>query len=319
LQEVSKSKVFLEAAGQSLVKVGTGVVNVVAEPTETAKGVGSGVKRFGVNLGRRAKRTAESVTADDPKPEDEAADKGGTTDAAAGAAKSVLGVNAAMRRWAQKVGADPYTTNPVLRKALDGIAQVDVAGGLATKIVVPIPGVVSTTASVGGLVWGKDPEELRKINEARARELKAPEEGTKAFFRNKALTLTSQTRLIAALHAVRVPGCGDYVASAAEAQHEREALFFVESAEMLQKLHETKKVASVLTDSRTLVAKLASGEAVALLPVDWVRQTAAASAALREMGERAKAELGATSLRIALTGKLTERADREIKTLGWIR
>lgn len=86
------------------------------------------------------------------------------------AANSVLGVNAAVRRWAQKVGADPYTTNAVLRKALEDIAKVDAAGSIATKVAVPIPGVVGMTASVGNLVWGKDPEEVRKINEAGLRE-----------------------------------------------------------------------------------------------------------------------------------------------------
>ena len=39
---------------------------------------------------------------------------------------------------------------------------------IATKVALPIPKVVGMTATVGGLVWGKDPEELRKINEQRA-------------------------------------------------------------------------------------------------------------------------------------------------------
>ena len=46
---------------------------------------------------------------------------------------------------------------------------------IVTKVVVPIPAVVSTTATVGNLVWSKDPEELSKMNEARLRALGAPE------------------------------------------------------------------------------------------------------------------------------------------------
>ena len=316
LHDVSKTEVFAKAAGQSVVNVGTGVAHAVSSPVDTAKGIGGGVKRVGVNLGRRTKRAAEDVTEDD-EPEGEEA--GGATDAAAGAAKSVVGINGAMRRWAKKVGADPYTTNPVLREALEGVAKVDVAGGLAAKIVVPIPAVVGTTAQVGDLVWGKDPEELRKLNEQRAKEIGASADGATAFFHSHLFTLTTQTRIIAALHAVRVPGVGDYLASAAGASSVREALFFVESAEMLQEQHKASRVASVLTDSRALVAKLPSGTAIALLPLDWLRSTATAADELKEMGARAKAELGATSLRLKLTGKMSERAARDYAALGWTR
>ncbi len=314
LLAVSKTEVFVKAMGESLAAVGSGVVNAVTDPVATAKGIGSGVKRLGINLGRRTRRAVDGVTADEKPAGSESADSG---NAAAGVAKGLLGVTGAMRRWAQKVGADPYTTNPVLQKALEDVAKVDAAGGLATKIVVPIPMVVGTTAKVGDLVWAKDPEELRKLNEDRARELGASEVAVKGLFRSRVFTLTLQTRLIAALHAVKVPGCGDYVASAAEASDEREAVFFTESAELLQTHHAATRVASVLTDSRALVAKMPSGEAIALLPLDWVRATAAAGAELAQMGARAREELGATSLRLHATGRVTERAAQEYAALGW--
>ena len=317
LNEVSKTEVFVKAAGASVVKAGTGVANAVSSPVDTAKGIGGGIKRVGVNLGRRTQRAAEDVTADQPASAE--AEAGGASDAAAGAAKSVVGINGAMRRWAKKVGADPYTTNPALREALEGVAKVDVAGGLAAKIAVPIPPVVGTTAQVGDLVWGRDPEELRKLNEQRAREIGASADGAKAFFRSPAYTLTMQTRILAALHAVRVPGVGDYLASAAEADGPRAALFFVESAEMLQAQHTASPVAAVLTDSRALVAKLPAGEVMALLPLDWVRSSAATVGTLQEIGARAKAELGATSLRLKLTGRLSERAVKDFAALGWTR
>ena len=209
--------------------MGKGVANVVTAPTETAKGLGSGVKRFGVNLGRQSKRVYDSTTGDDPA---EASKQGGN--AAVSAGKTVLGVNRAARRWAQKLGVDPYTTNPVLRKALDDIGEIDAAGSIATKVVLPIPGVVGMTATASGLVWGKDPEELRKLNEQRLKELGVPDEVAKKLVVNSAVTLTHQTRLVAALYAVRVRGAADRVAAAADSRGEREALFHVESAELLQ-------------------------------------------------------------------------------------
>lgn len=316
LQDVSKAGVFARAAGESVVKVGTGVVHAVTDPVATVKGIGGGVKRFGVNLGRRTKRAVERLTADDTTTS--ASEPSGPGATAAHAAKSLIGINRARRRWAQRVGADPYTTNPVLRDALERIAGVDVAGGIAAKLAVPIPPLVDTTADVGSLVWGRDPEELRKLNEARVREIGASEDGAKAFFRNRAFTLTLQTRIIAALRVVNVPGCGDYLASAAEADNPREALFFVESAEMLQQQHEASSVAVVvLSDSRALVAKLPAGEALALLPLDWVRQSAETTVEFRELARRAREELGATSLRLRVSGRLSPAAADTLTRAGW--
>jgi hypothetical protein len=233
------------------------------------------------------------------------------------AAMSVLGVSSAMRRWARKVGVDPYTTNVVLRKALEDIARVDAAGSIATKVVVPIPAVVGMTSTVGDLVWGKDPEEVRKINEEGLRKLAVPEAVAKTLFGSRWYTLTYQTRLVTALHAVNVTGAADYVRTAADAKSGREALFFVESAEMLQQWHARERVVGVLTDSRALVAKGPGGRARALLPLDWISWTNATHTVLREMGARARQDLGATRLEIVMTGRASERALREFAKLGW--
>lgn len=319
LEDLSKAGVFARSAGESLVKVGTGVVNAVTDPVETAKGIGGGVKRFGVNLGRRTKRAVQRMTDDSPG----GADGGTATSArvggaAASAAKSLIGINGARRRWARRVGADPYSTNPVLRDALERIAAVDAAGGIATSIAVPIPLVVGTTAKVGDLVWGTDPEELRKLNESRARDIGATTDDANTFFRNRAFTLTMQTRLVGALAAVGVPGAGDYLASAAEAGDEREALFFVESAELLQREHETAAVTRVLTDSRAIVAQRGH-EGVVLLPFDWLRAAETTGAEFTELAARAKAELGASTLRVVVSGTVTDAATAVLAAAGWRR
>ncbi len=315
LEELSRVGVFARSAGESLVRVGTGVVDAVTAPVETAKGIGSGVKRFGVNLGRRTKRAVQRMT--DDRPSDANDDGSRVGGAAASAAKSLIGINGARRRWARRVGADPYTTNPVLKAELERVATIDAAGGIATSIAIPIPPIIGTTADIGNLVWGTDPEELRKLNETRAREIGASSDGASAFFRNRAFTLTMQTRLVGALATVKVPGTGDYLASAAEAADEREALFFVESAEMLQQEHETSPVASVLTDSRALVARRASGETLVVLPLDWIRVSDTLTVEFRELARRAKDELGATTLRLRVGGTVTEAAAAALASVGW--
>jgi len=313
LDEVSKTEVFLRSAGTSVVNVGRGVAAAVTSPVDTARGVGSGVKRLGVNLGRMTRRTVDSATSEDPAEESA---QGGN--AAAGAAKGVLGVSRAARRWAQKVGVDPYSTNMVLRKALDDFGKVDAAGSIATKVILPIPGVVGMTATVSDLVWAKDPEELRKLNEERLRDLGVPGGTAQRLFRNSAMTLSYETRLIAALHALKLPGAADRVAAAAESRHEREALFHVESAELLQQRHAKTPFTGLLTESLATVAVTADRRAVVLLPIDWLRWTETAESTLRDIDARTRKELKATGLLIVLTGKASSLAAREIAARGWV-
>jgi hypothetical protein len=277
--------------------------------------MGGGLKRFGTNLGHKAKRASDEATADTKGGGEEGSEKS----AAGGVASSVLGVSGAARKWAQKVGADPYgySTNPVLRKALSDIGKIDAAGSIAAKVAVPIPPVVSTTSSVGNLVWSKDPEALLKQNEAQFRALGVSGDVIKQLYLSRGFTLTLHTRLATALSAVKAKGSADYAAAAAEADTEREALFFVESVELLRHLHAKASVAAILTDSRALVAKTQDGRGVALVPVDGIYWNEAGAEAVREAGARAKKELGATRLELHLTGRVSEVAKREVAALGW--
>jgi hypothetical protein len=312
LNDVSKTDVFIEAGGRSLVSLGEGVAAVATDPGGTAQGLGKGIKRFGVNLGRRTQRVAENITGDEDSEEEES-----TGETAANVATAVLGVNQAARLWAQKLQVDPYSRNPMLQSALLEVAKIDAAGAIATKVVVPIPRVVSTTSTVGGLVWGQDPEAVRKANETGLMALGVSEEVADAFLSNDAFTLTEQTRFVAALQGVKaIIGLADYVASASEAVTPREGLFFVESVEMLQRQHGAGAVTSVLGDSRAMVA-LSGNRAIALLPLDYLSWTEPVAQAVAEIVERAKNELGASDLEMQLTGQASRRARSELQELGW--
>jgi hypothetical protein len=321
LAEVSKSEVFMKAAGNSVLNVGKGVASVVKDPEATAKGIGGGLKRFGTNLGRKAKRAADSTVdaakgSDEPQTGEEKSTSAKAADAGTGAARSVFGVNSAMRRWAQKLRVDPYTSNEVLKKALMDVAEIDAAGGIAAKVVVPIPTVVGATANVGDLVWGKDPEELRKMNEQHVAELGTDKKASAEFFKNKAFTPSYSTRLIGALHKVKAPGCGAYVDTAEEAENERQVVFFTESAELLGRFHAQSPVTAILPDSKAVVAKTKDGRGVILLALDYVRWTEAFEKNLKEIQGRAKPELGVPVVELRMTGRASARAKEAMKPLG---
>ena len=165
-------------------------------------------------------------------------------------------------------------------------------------------------------MWSKDPEALRKLNEDRVRALGVSEKAASVFFRNGWYTLTLQTRIVAALDAVKKPGCASYLESAADADNEREALFFVESAEMLQRHHAKAPVDKLLTDSRAIVAAAGRG-AILLAPLDLVRSTTAVRTALGEIAGRARQELGASTLTLQISGTVSDRVRQDATRIGW--
>ena len=319
LAGVTTTDVFVQAAGDTMVTIGKSAYSAVSSPVETAKGVGEGIKRFGVNLGRKAKRVTGNVYEGATAEPKEGGPSTSAKAAAAGesAANAVFGVNTSMRKWAYKVGADPYTLNPVLRDALESVARVDAAGTIATKIVVPVPTVVTTAGTVGDLVWKQDPEEVIKLNEKRAAAFGADKKAATALYNTKPFTLTYQTAFIEALHDVKPKGAADYLLTATESETEREALFFTESAVMLKQFHATNPVTAMLTDSRAMVARVSDGRAVVLLPVDWVRWTAAFEKAAREVETRARTELGATRMELQITGRISPVAKEALAAMGW--
>ena len=158
---------------------------------------------------------------------------------------------------------------------------------------------------------------MRKINEQRLKELGVAGDTAKRLFLNSAMTLSYETRLIAALHVLKLPGSADRVAAAAASRHEREALFHVESAELVQQRHAKTPFTVLLSDSLATVAATADHKAVLLLPLDWVRWTSAADSTVREIASRARQELKATNFVIMLTGKASARAAKELAALGW--
>ena len=276
LNEVNEAQVLGEAAVQSMEDVGTSLVTAATQPKETAQGIGSGVKRLFGRVGRTGRRVGERVQASSDE------DKGGggattsstakkTGKAAGTVGKSLLGISKAERRWAQKLGVDPYSRNQMLRKELNHVASFEAAGRITTSVVVPIPMVVKLTTDVSDLVWKKDPDEIEKLNEDRLKEMKVSGEVSRDFRLNSHYTLTWQTLLVASLYALgNAPGVGDYVAHAAEARTEGEALFYTESAALLDTFHQEKGTVYEIIPGMNAIAKLGANRIAYLVPVDYM-------------------------------------------------
>jgi len=184
LSQLSQSGVFADALAASAKKTGAAIGQAVMNPVETVQGIPAGVGRFFQSASVKVARATE------PSGESNSPQAG-----SADTAKDLLGLNQAKRQIAKQVGADPYTTNAVLAKQLDSLAQAAFAGGVSLDVAMAVTtaGVataISTTATVSNLVWDKSPEDVRTINENKLAAMGVNKDTVRAFVTNRWFTPT---------------------------------------------------------------------------------------------------------------------------------
>jgi len=318
LKEVSKSGVFLEAAAKSAVRPVTAAAAVIDDPVGTAQGVPGGVKRAFGRLKHKAGAAKDAVAGDGDDADDDGdtqAVESSTGDKAVAVAKSYLGITAAHRRWAQKLGIDPYSTNPTLNKELDGVAKVDRAGGLAASVAMPSLGsAVGSVTKVSELVWSKDPLELLEMNKKDLAAMAVAPELAERFLGNRFYSPSKQTAITAAL--VTLAGTADrqrFLVPAALARSEEEALFYVESAQLLAGFHARIEPIAALLPGRVLAkAQTRGGGLVTLVAVDHLCWTAELDVLTGEAGQGQSAPRT-----LWVGGSLSQRAAKEIGARGF--
>src|SRR5882724_4257797 len=146
LGQLSQTGVFADALAASAMKTGAAIGQAVMNPVETLVGIPAGVGRFFQSAATRISRATESNAGSNSS-------QGAGT---GGPAVDLVGINKAKRRIAKQVGADPYTTNPVLAKQLDDLARAAFAGGVSLDVALAVStaGVataISATATVSNL------------------------------------------------------------------------------------------------------------------------------------------------------------------------
>ena len=138
------------------------------------------------------------------------------------------------REWAQKVGADPYTSNPQLAAKLDDVAWTAYAGGFALNFAVPsIPG-LGMVETADKLVYDLPPGDLQQRNDDKLKAAGVTDAARKALFVNRNFTPTLQTELADAIAALGgAAGKSLLVSLAAEAETEGDARYIRRCVQML--------------------------------------------------------------------------------------
>ena len=307
LDKVTRSDVFLRAAGNKLVATGKTIGNIVMHPVDTVLGIPAGVARyFGARLhklGTQAQalsdRTARTLgQSGNPYP----ADKGPMTDArnddpgheakpkkhwytrigseAEREIKRQLAYNQVKRELAHRLGIDPYTSNPYAQERLSSLAWVGSGGNFSAGAALGTIGGVGATVLANGtrvndIVWKLSPEDLRERNGKRLLAYCRNHLLIRQFLRRGAFSPTLQTSLIEALDQLRPADGGDALLELGmTANSELEGRFLVNA------LHLTVAHLGTRANNGTLQpigAGLAyvtmDGELVLPLPVDQLSWT----------------------------------------------
>jgi len=312
---------------------------------ETVKGVPGGLKKSFKKYKRDAKEgyeVAKDATGvgggddgsegDDQEDDEEADDAeptsstetakelaGKTSEAAESYAKKWFGVGAAERRWHEKLGTDPYTTNEVLRKRIKELSKVDVATTTGMRFV-PIPRIpgASELHVLNKMVWSVDPRELREQNIKRLVEAGVDEELIEQFMNNPWFSPTGQTMLLTAILEMEgVEGRRVLLEIASTTESAEEGQFDLGNIMFLSAYHRSVKPLARLLPGRVAVAITQNGDMLKIVSVDyafWQQDLAGAVTTFID----SVADQPATTREIWLRGKASPRFQDEVSGRGWV-
>jgi hypothetical protein len=308
LGQLSQTGVFADALAASAAKTGAAIGQAVMNPIETIVGIPAGVGRFFQSAATRISRATES-------------NGGSNSSQGAGSgdpAMDLVGINKAKRRIAKQVGADPYTTNPVLAKQLDDLARAAFAGGVSLDVALAVStaGVataISATATVSNLVWEKSPQDIRTIHEQKLAAMGVGADTVRRFVTNRWFTPTLSVPFVE--HLAQLPsakGRAAVVALASTVASEGEARFMVNAVAMARQIStERDPVVALDLAGRIMVIRTRGGRVEVPAPVDYVVWTEP----VRAFAERKNFKDGHRN--ILVTGLASARAREGLHATGW--
>jgi hypothetical protein len=349
LDKVTRSDAFISAAGTSISKTASGIGQVLGHPIDTLIGIPVGVARyFGGQLrkiGRQAQSASDRAARhlgndgnpyprdDGPMTETRSIDREeASSDTAkkkkrwydrAGAEverelKRQIKYSQVKRDLAEKLGIDPYTSNPYIRERLDNLAWVGSSGNYAASAALGaiggVGGVVLTQGTqLNDIVWKLDPEQIREKNSIRLHSYCRDELLIRQFLRRGVFTPTLQTAMLDALDSLQPSQGGDALLELAmTASSELEARFVVNALRLIANELGVRAHGGIL---RTIGAGLAydsnDGERVLPLPVDYLVWTDEVSTFMD------RDEFRQARKTVLIGDQATMRSQRELTARGW--
>lgn len=268
LDELSQTEVFVTAMGNAGVQKIVSVTKLVAHPITAVKGTPNSIGRLFKSYSQKTKRALAAMTPIDEDAEQDAI----LTD-------RYYGISDSEREWSRKLKVDPYSSNEVLRKAIQSVALVDAIGNAAVVIaggaLVPYVSYVGYVGQVSDAIWGEDPFALRARNKAALLEAGADEDLVEKYLNRPWMSPTQQTLVTSAITALEsVEGATDILVQALHPKEEVEVAYLVRAVTLLAWYHRNRQpFVSISTELAIPGGITANGKSVMLFPSDHVYWT----------------------------------------------
>ena len=179
---------------------------------------------------------------------------------------------------------------------------------------VAVPGsmILTGVRTVDNLVWDTPRGDLIVRVETKLKELKVPEETSRAFMPNPAIPLSLRVAIVENLSRLSgASGRAAVIALAGGLVTESQTRFVASAVRMLADYYEKTKPIVAMAAPGPILGRDRDGTLVAPAPVDYVSWTE------RIAGFAGSEDLKAAQRTVLLTGKMSPRAKKEFEALGW--
>ena len=240
----------------------------------------------------------------------------------------MIGLSGQKRLWAERLGVDPYSTNPHVQALLKRNGWVSLLSTLTVRVAtIPVPAggatialsTVGATSRINEQLADETPEDMRvRTRDFITADLGADPQLAETFLSHPWYPPTKQDTILHALDSLEgVDGRAVFIEMASRADEAHEAYAFTRLALMFAESHaRNAPLAEIFVVRDLLVGRTTTGRVVVPLYVDrllWTEQVAEAEAELRRglpEGHRGHPIL-------MVSGELTPRAERELMDRGW--
>ncbi len=340
LHQAQASKVFARAMADALRTHGDALEQVARNPLQTLADLPQGVARY---FNRRLRRIGERATKLGDRAARSLKEDGNPYDAVDSAmsagratsptdrawhdkprrellnlARSELDHGRAIRAWAQRLGIDPDTRNPLIRPRLEALGWVAVGGdqsagwGIAA-LGAGVVDALGASRQIHDAVWQLDGPELRARNRARISPWCPDETLLRRFLQHKAFSARLQTELVEATRALAPDaGCDALLETALMAATEAEARFLINALRLLHHhLGEQAAGGRLRPLGATLVFHGRDGELLLPLAIDHLAWTPQMQRFFDHQG------VAGPRRTLLVTGSISLRSQRELTARGW--
>lgn len=172
LQNLSKTEIFAAAALEAGLSQLTTIIDFSKHPIQTIMGIPTSVGRMFHRYVRKTEKNLEKVGRLFTRKEKSGDEQSGSQSKADKVQSRVVSytedffkVGSAERRWHQKLGTNPYTSNTTLHAAIHSVSWTDSLGRFGLKrVTMPDITGVDVLEDMRDLVWSLDADELRQHN-----------------------------------------------------------------------------------------------------------------------------------------------------------